>query len=537
MVGKRKRFILGASGIGVSRLHAGSKYCWRRHKLSEYTLSSQRSTALRTKSGKQAVIPADLVHDQSSELVLELLERVFLLLVLLNDAFYIMYPPQRHCCRQKLPRPQQDHKCPTVAGQGERLGFVGMLLRTVDQIRWLSTDHKDGKMVEEKLRNAKCYYREYAHGIAALHFLIAGVYQPWVDHNSLVLLYFLHLVHEMKEAGKRCRHLHSPIKLSEFYTEKSRNCTLNVVSHLLNRCESCASTDGVTRFKEKLRIDLDPSNWHGCSDCESMLVDTLVYTTMLRKTNRRMLASLSLSFDYDIDVSAITDSDQGPEATATKILFQLGYSEVRLDGEVLKKGKYDSLYKVSMDYELLFISGREVDKNNLNCLVMEGFLKRKEKRPFFILCDHQLQQYDKNRKCCEPQIKKHVRKLIRKFYKAYQPSSALLTVTATLILEQDSCKKCEEKKHILAIKDQLKPYGVPVQHVTMLPYIPSSWFLHRLTTCDGPVRLLRNLVPEETECMGVASECKHYRCGHKRGCYYSKPGNVLAVDDKKLRYS
>ena len=166
------------------------------------------------------MIPADLVHDQDSELVLELLERVFLLLVLLNDAFYIMYPPRRHCCRQPLPRPQQDHKCPTVAGQGERLGFVGMLLRTVDQIRWLSTDHKDGKMVEEKLRNAKCYYREYAHGIAALHFLIAGVYQPWVDHNSLVLLYFLHLVHEMKEAGKRCRHLHSPIKLSEFYTEK-----------------------------------------------------------------------------------------------------------------------------------------------------------------------------------------------------------------------------------------------------------------------------------------------------------------------------
>ena len=534
MVGKRKRFILGASGIGISRLHAGSKYCWRRHKLSQYTVPSHQSTPLRTKSSEQAVISADLVHDQSSELVLELLESVFLLLVLLNDAFYIMYPPQRHCCGRPLVRPQLDHKCPTVADQGERLTFVGMLLRTADQIRWLSTDHKDGKMVETKLRNAK-RYREYAHGIAALHFLIAGMYRPWIDHNSLILLYFLHLVHELKKAGKRCRHHHSPIKLSEFYTEKSRNCTLNVISHLLGRCESCASTDGVARFKEKLRIHLDPSNWHGCSNCESILVDTLVYTTMLSITNFRMMASLRLSIDYDMDVTAITASDHAPERIATRSLFKLGYSEISINGAFLSEGKFDSLYKLSMDYEILFISGREVVKNDLNCLVMEGFLKRKEKRPFFILCDHQLQQYDRNRKCCEPQIRKHVRKLIREFCKAHQPSSALLTATATLILEQDACKECEEKEHILAIKRQLGRYGVLVQHVTMLPFIPNSWFLHRLTTVDGPVRLLGHLVPRKTECMDVASECKHYRCGCK-SCYYYKPRNVLAVDDKKLRH-
>ena len=487
--------------------------------------------------GQQAIIPneemefhPDLVHDQSCELVLELLERIFMLLVVLNDAFHGVYPPEHFCCSPALQH-QDYHKRLTVAGQGEQMSFVGMLLRTADRIRWLFIESLiDGKPFKRKLKKVN---RGHAHGLAVLHFLIAGMYQPWIDHDSLILLYFLHLVHELKEAGKICKGHHPPIKLYEFYTEKGRNCTMNLITHLLNRCQGCATTEGVKVYKEKLRVHLDPSSWHGCSDCESMLVDTLVYTTMLSHTNFRMMASLRLSLDYDMKVMDRFDlKDQTPEVIVSRSLFKLGYTEVSIR-ETICEGEniYDSLHKVSMDFDILFISGWKVDKNDLNCLVMEGFLKRKEKRPFFIQCDHQLQRYDRKRRCCEPQIKKHVKKLMRKLTDADRPSG-VRTATVTLILEQDPCKDCEDEEHIPAIKRRLA--RVPLQHVTMLPYIPRSVYLQRLTQHGGPVQLLGHLCPIEEGHVDGVRKCEHSRCGRKR-CHYSNPGKVLAVDEKELR--
>lgn len=492
-----------------------------------------RSLTKKQRSGKHAaipdeemVVPSDLVYDQSCELVLELLERLFALLVLLNDAFYCMYPPQQHFrCSPALQHHPADHeRLTTVAGQGERMSFVGMLLRTADRIRWLLRKSlKDGEPFEKKLKKVKCHNPEYAHGVAVLHFLTAGLCRLWIDPDSLTLLYLLHLLHALKEAGKTCKYYHSPIELHEFYTEKSRNCTMNLISHLLNRCSACATTEGVKVYRAKLGADLDPSNWHGCSDCESMLVDILVYTNMLSITNCRMLASMRLSLDYDIDVSACGYLHQGPEVIG-RSLFKLGFTEISIRQGTIQRSAYDLLYKVSMDFEVLFISGRQEEKDDLNCLVMEGFLKRKERRPFFILCDHQLLRYDSHRKCCEPQIRKHVEKLICELAHAHQPS-VLRTATVSMVLEQGACEVCE-KEHIPAMKFQLAQHGIPLQLVTMLPYIPNSVFLRRLTERGGPVRLQRHLCPFEERHACVVHKCKHVRCPHKY-CYYSKPDKVL----------
>ena len=82
-----------------------------------------------------------------------------------------------------------------------------------------------------------------------------------------------------------CRHDHPPIQLHQFYRESSNNCTLTLVNALLAQCRACEGTVHVKEMKEKLVADLDPTHWHGCGDCESMLVDTLAYTSMLSITN------------------------------------------------------------------------------------------------------------------------------------------------------------------------------------------------------------------------------------------------------------
>ena len=83
-------------------------------------------------------ISPDLFYDQSRSIVLEFLDYIFKALVVLNEAYHHMFPaPPPHPPCQHKPHQQGPRHLADMVGQGERMTFVGMLLRTADQIRYL----------------------------------------------------------------------------------------------------------------------------------------------------------------------------------------------------------------------------------------------------------------------------------------------------------------------------------------------------------------------------------------------------------------
>lgn len=153
----------------------------------------------------------------------------------------------------------------------------------------------------------------------------------------------------------------------------------------------------------------------------------------------------------------------------------------------------------------------------------------------------QLLLYSGRSRCCEPQIKKCLEKATHELCEAHRkvielcPSVQPVT-EASIILEEDPCKECKENNVLPAIKDQLDRYEIPLQLVVMLPYIPRSVFLHRLTKAGGPVHLKKDLQPfEERHACMVRGRCQHVRCYEH--CHYSNPSEVLEVVDEKLHFS
>ena len=482
-------------------------------------------------------ISPDLVYDQSRSIVLEFLDYIFKALVVLNEAYHHMFPasPPHPPCHHE-PHQQGPRHLTDMVGQGERMTFVGMLLRTADQIRYLKVQSvRYGQDFATKVKELKYRRPEMAHGVAVLNFLTAGLCRN--DYRTLV--YFSQLVQALKESRKTCRHEHPPIQLYQFYREGSNNCTLTLINALLAQCRACEGTLQVKEFKAKLGADLDPSHGHGCSDCESILVDTIVYTNMLSITNFRMMASTRLSLDYVIDLSEV----RAPQEMLIQVepflrgvgrrLFNFGFTEVTSVRWGASPGGV--VFKVSMDFEVLFISGwQEEKKDDLNYLLLEGFLQRKEKRPFFIQCQHQLLQCDPQRKCCEPQMKASLDQVTKALHDAHRKLTGVLPILSVhMMLEQNPCQACRESiiPSIIAHKSL---HNTPLQLVSMLPFEKGSVFLERLTEHGGPVQLKDDLHPFEgrNACM-VHKRCKHVRC-HKH-CHYSKPGKVLAVKEAKLR--
>ena len=485
----------------------------------------------------QKEISPDLVYDQSRGVVLEFLDHIFKALAVLQEAYLHMYPTPPHPPCQHVPHQQGPRHLTDMAGQGERMAFVGMLLRTADQIRYLKLQTvRCGQDFAIKVKELKLRRPDIAHGVAVLNFLTAGLCRN--NHRTLVNL--LHLVQALRESIRMCRHDHPPIQLHQFYRESSNNCTLTLINALLAQCRVCEGTVHVKEMKEKLVADLDPSHWHGCGDCESMLVDTLAYTSMLSITNFRMMASTRLSLDYVIDLREVrtpqrvlNQSEQFLRGIGRR-LFNFGYTEVAaLRWDVSPDG---FVFKMSMDFEVMFISGwQEEKKDDLNCLLLEGFLQRKEKRPFFIQCRHQLLQCDPQRKCCEPQMMASLDQVTRALHDAHSKLTGVLPIPSVhMMLEENPCHICHACI-IPSIIAHVKHHRIPLKLVSMLPYSPGSVFLERLTEKDGgPVKLKDDLHPieERNVCM-VHRRCRHVSC-HTH-CQYSKPSKVLAVKEGKLR--
>ena len=431
-------------------------------------------------------------------MILEFLEYLFKALLVLNEAYLHMYPtPREHlCCKHE---PHQKGHLTAMAGQGERMAFVGMLLRSADQIRYLKLQSSQyDQDFASKVKELKDQRPEIAHGVAVLNFLMAGVCQ----NDTPTITNLLLLVQALRESRKVCRHDHPPIQMRQFYRESSSNCTLTLINAVLAQCLACDSTLPVREMKAKLGLHLDPSHWHGCGDCESILVDTLVYTNMLIITNFRMMASLRLSLDYVIDLSQVKNQLRvfghlnQVLGGIGRHLFNFGFTEVT---KLRQDVSPDSLtYKLTMDYEVMFISGWQKEKkNDLNCLLLEGFLQRKERRPFFIQCQHQLLRHDPQRKCCEPQMNTSLDQVTKVLCDAHSKLTGVLSIPSVhMMLEEDPCRACESQC-IPLVAAQMERHRIPLQLVSMLPYSQYSVFLERLTEEGGPVQLKADLCPFE----------------------------------------
>ena len=485
-------------------------------------------------------ISPDLLHDLSRGLVLEFLEYLFRALLVLNEAYHHMYPIRdRPRCTHGKPHSQGPKHITAMAGQGERMAFIGLLLRSADLIRYYKLQSANECDFAMRMEYLKHHRPEIAHGVAVLKFLMAGVCR----NNISTLTNLLNLVQALSKSSKMCKSYHPPIQMHQFYWEGSNNCTLTLINTVLAQCPVCDSTKPVREVKGKLGLALDSSHWHGCGECESILVDIIVYTNMLSITNLRMMASLRLSLDYIIDLSQVEHQDREPNPSAlertVRRLFNFGFTEVA----VPQQQTLDNLtFKLSMEYEVMFISGwQKVNKDDLNRLLLEGFLQQKERRPFFIQCKHQLLQLDPQSKCCEPQIRAFLEQVTHELSSMealglLQSVSPIVNCKFSIILEQDACGRCVELAHIPAIKRQLKSAKIPLQMVTVLPYIPDSVFLHRLTKDGGPVHLKNDLKPfEERHACMARGRCRVVKCHDHEPCHYSKPNKVLELDDKMLR--
>ena len=474
----------------------------------------------------------------SRDIVLDFLENIFRDLYGLSRAYLLLYPTTPECppCKHNI----QSGICPghlidEMAGQGERLAFIGMLLRTVEHVRELERDVPE----IEKLNTS---YPAIARGVAILNFLTAGLCRNYWQ----TVFNLLQLVQALK-ANKICalRHnLGAPIKLYQVYNKTANNRILTLINLLLGQCTTCRNMEHVKDLEKKLGADLDPLKWHGCSDCELTLVDILLYTRKLQGTNHRMLASLRLSLEVSgHNRETVKDQLDKSRLEVDRHLFKLGLTKVSVRNP--ESVSLDSCFHtVSMDYEVMFISGwqeEEEKKDDLEITynVLQNHSKR---RLFYIQCKY-LQRTRKTEKgrtrCCEPQMKKCLNEIIKGLHDAHQNLRKLAMAPVSLpkrrvymLLEQDPCELCGTKI-MPVILEQLDRFNYRPQLYSMMPYIRHSdlTFLERLIPLQVPLKV--DLCPfgERHVCM-ILGHCMHVRC-HER-CQYSTPNQILVV--RELRH-
>ena len=500
----------------------------------------------------------DLSSPSRRHLILESLEYFFKTLKVLNKAYFHLYPaPPRHPPFQHVPHQQDRRHISEMAGQGERMTFIGMLLRTTDKIHCLelqhTEDHIDFALLMAEL---KIQRPDIAHGVAVLNFLTAGLCQ----NNMSTLVSLLDLVRALRESSKRCTHDRPPFRgaLVDFYKGKECGRTLFLIAQCFyDHCRVCDSSNSnrIEECKRKLGadLDLDTLHQHGCRDCEIMLVDILVYTKILKNTNRRMMASLRLTLNYCV-VNQLQNviECQGQLKQLNECLFNEGFTVVKQCDSTSPDNTH---LKISLDYEAIYISGwRDDEKSGMRDL-LDGFLENKDSRLFFIQCKHQVLGANGRPHCCEPQIMEHLNEVIIKLSKAH----LIQSIDMHMMLEQDPCRECR-KVIMPTIRKKLDASRIPLQLITMLEYKKRSKseqstsdqsalvFLERLTQVPEPVVHLKCLdgipLPSEMKhsCIRkTCGDCRYIRCyGHFKADdlsldLYSKPSIALMVDSEKLR--
>ena len=128
---------------------------------------------------------------------------------------------------------------PGMAGQGERLAYIGMLLRTAQHIRELTNSVSGPLEFAAKIKELKENHPDLAHGVAMLKFLAAGLCR--IDRQTPIDL--LQLVQSLR-SNDSCRHGHNlggPINILQVYNKAPSNRILTLINILLEQCRVCAS--------------------------------------------------------------------------------------------------------------------------------------------------------------------------------------------------------------------------------------------------------------------------------------------------------
>lgn len=367
---------------------------------------------------------------------LPFLERLFNTLLLWKDVYHKLYPDsdqQRYTLCMHNPNWQHSPGHPSeMARQGERLASVGVLLRTAEHIRYL----KASRDFPSNLENLKDEHPGIAHGVAILNFITAGLCKN--DYSTLRNL--LNLVKALRGSCKKCKHHHSSSlgKLTHYYNQRHSNRTLILIVAILDdHCKTCYSEHGIKNVERSSHKCLDKTHWHGCRDCESMLVDILVYTNMLSNTHKRMMASLRLSLRCEIDPRQRRAPVQEEElALLSDYLFKKGFTKVKYCGAPALGST--CLEQYSLDYEAIYISGWHCDKKDDFYLLLEGFLEERLDRLFSIQLRYQFEGNDECAHCCEPQIMEHLEIVICELHRRHLTRF----IKMHLMLEQDPCADC-----------------------------------------------------------------------------------------------
>ena len=150
------------------------------------------------------------LHRERRIPVLDFLDYIFKALAVVNRAYTYMFPAPHPPDCQHTPHQQGPRHLTDMAGQGGRMAFVGMLLRTADQIRYLKVQSiRYGQDFATKVKELKVRRPEIAHGVAVLNFLTAGLCRN--DHQTLANL--SHLIQALKDSCQTCKHEHPPVQL------------------------------------------------------------------------------------------------------------------------------------------------------------------------------------------------------------------------------------------------------------------------------------------------------------------------------------
>ena len=515
-------------------------------------MSAQPKTA---RKRQRRPVPGALDRSEA----LNVLEYFLETLVLLHEAYLILYPTrsEHHSCGHGPPVHVDSSACPHASEmiQSERMVFIGLLLRTTNHIQMLDSQAKCTRQdFAHQMQELKRDHPEMVRGVALLDFLTASV----CCNNEQTLNNLLHLVKALKKSGETCRHAPPPVMVAQYYNDVKNNCTLTLINALLSQCEECEGSEEVQTMRRKLQADLDPTKWHGCGDCELILLDILMYARMLPRANCRMLASLRLSFDYTIDLSQVHDRDETLSTARDlfiegidKIVPKLGLARFK-KMPILQDGSHNMITR-SMEGEVMFISGRQEMKKEKDDLqrLLEEILRYKWRRTFYIQWKYL--RFGQGKWCCENQILSCLQDM-RNYFPDLQlklrTHAALnrfvlptkCTVTAHMILEQDPCGYCQENvmPELHTLLNKWHPECA--LHVFSLLRTPSDrepyrTFLERLTnSTDYPVLQLKDdLKPFENRHVCLVNfhdshahdQCKFVRCIEQ--CQYSAPNNVLAV--------
>ena len=496
-------------------------------------------------------------YRRGRDVALAYLENIFRALVLHNAAYVHMYghpapTPTPTCKHEQQPDPK---RITGLTGQGERLAYIGMLLRTAERLREivLHPSRNFAKMIKE----LKIYRPDLAHGVAMLQFLTAGLCR----NNEKTLTKLRDLIRELA-SNKSCWLLHNceAIDLLHIYNETPYNRILTLINKLLDQCRECGNMVKVKKLREELGADLDPSNWYGCADCELMLLDVLLYTRILKipKINDRMLSSMMLSFSYAIDlrqtscdqVEAIDEMKKGLEVICSH-LSELGLTKVSQRKSVSPNGCFRT---ESMECEVMFMSGwQEGEKKDT---IFHKVIEECERSRLFHIQRRYQQEHaqsgqQKRLRCCEPQMRMCLADVVRKLGNARLALAELVPEHMTLpemrvsvLLEMDPCSTCKEVMFDINTKleklDYFKSEGLKV--FSLLPYSHKKYLVsdsplsiseRLLSSCARadictPIQLKNDLKPfdERHRCM-VHGHCRGVRCeGH---CQYATPSEALAV--------